>query len=134
MAFPILNAVSILRDTPGNSIRRSSMALGHGFAARSIFLPWGSAMLLGLGIPKPVEALFRAVKWDVLGSYWGFMMVSHLFHKSRMPDLISNRILSRARVEKHAIFALCAITAFLSAFMDNVPYSISDYYIPLVSS
>lgn len=38
-----------------------------------------SAVLLLLGILTPVEALFKAIKWDVLGIYWGFMMVSLIF-------------------------------------------------------
>jgi len=81
----------------------------------------GSAgVLLLLGVVTPGEALFKAVKWDVLGIYWGFMMVSYVFMQSRMPDLIANRILTRVNVEKYVIFALCAFTAFLSAFMENV--------------
>lgn len=79
-----------------------------------------AAILLVLGIVSPGEALFKAVKWDVLGIYWGFMMVSFVFMKSRMPDLIANRILTKVRTEKYVIFALCALTAFLSAFMENV--------------
>jgi Na+/H+ antiporter NhaD/arsenite permease-like protein len=79
-----------------------------------------SAVLLLLGLLKPADAVFEAIKWDVLGIYWGFMMVSHVFMKSRMPELIANRILARVRVEKHALFAICLLTAFLSAFMENV--------------
>lgn len=79
-----------------------------------------AAVLLVAGVLTPADALFKAVKWDVLGIYWGFMMVSFVFMKSRMPDLISNRILARVKMEKYVIFALCALTAFLSAFMENV--------------
>ncbi len=79
-----------------------------------------AAILLAVGVLTPAEALLKAVKWDVLGIYWGFMMVSFVFMKSRMPELISNRILTHIKVEKYVIFALCALTAFLSAFMENV--------------
>lgn len=81
----------------------------------------GAAAVLILTGNLPVaDALFKAVKWDVLGIYWGFMMVSYVFMKSRMPDLIANRILANVRTEKYVIFYLCALTAFLSAFMENV--------------
>ncbi len=80
----------------------------------------GAAILLLTGVLHPSDALFKAVKWDVLGIYWGFMMVSFLFMKSRMPELIANRILMRVKQERYAVFALCALTAFLSAFMENV--------------
>jgi len=79
-----------------------------------------AALLLAFGILTPADALFKAIKWDVLGIYWGFMMVSFVFMKSRMPELIANRMLARVRSEKYVIFALSAFTAFLSAFMENV--------------
>lgn len=37
-----------------------------------------------------------------------------------MPELIANKILAAVRIEKHAILWLCLVTAFLSAFMENV--------------
>jgi Na+/H+ antiporter NhaD/arsenite permease-like protein len=79
-----------------------------------------SALLMILGLLTPAEAFFEAIKWDVMGIYWGFMMVSHVFMLSRMPEWIANRILCRVKTERWAIFSLCAVTAFLSAFMENV--------------
>ena len=79
-----------------------------------------SALLLASGILKIEDAVFNAIKWDVLGIYWGFMMVSFVFMKSRMPDFIAMKLLKLVRVEKYAILSLCALTAFLSAFMENV--------------
>lgn len=79
-----------------------------------------AAVLILTGILAPADALFKAVKWDVLGIYWGFMMVSFVFMQSHMPDLIANRILARVKTEKYIIFYLCLLTAFLSAFMENV--------------
>lgn len=79
-----------------------------------------SALLLASGILKIEDAVFNAIKWDVLGIYWGFMMVSFVFMKSRMPDFIAMKLLKMVRVEKYAILSLCVLTAFLSAFMENV--------------
>lgn len=79
-----------------------------------------AALLLVSGILTPQEAVFKAIKWDVLGIYWGFMMVSFVFMKSRMPELIANRILVMVKTEKWAILSLSAVTALLSAFMENV--------------
>jgi Na+/H+ antiporter NhaD/arsenite permease-like protein len=79
-----------------------------------------AALLLIMGYLTPSDAVFRAVKWDVMGIYWGFMMVSYVFMQSRMPELIANRILRRVKVERNVILALSALTAFLSAFMENV--------------
>ncbi len=76
--------------------------------------------MLVSGILKLEDAIFKAIKWDVLGIYWGFMMVSLVFMKSRMPELIANNILVKVKTEKYAILSLSAVTAFLSAFMENV--------------
>lgn len=79
-----------------------------------------AAVLMLFGYVKPGEALFKAIKWDVLGIYWGFMMVSYVFMKSRMPEVIANFIIERVKVEKYVLLSLCGLTAFLSAFMENV--------------
>lgn len=79
-----------------------------------------SALLLVFGILSFEDAIYKAIKWDVLGIYWGFMMVSFVFMKSKMPELLANKILLKVKKEKYAILSLCAITAFLSAFMENV--------------
>ncbi|MFB3889593.1 MAG: SLC13 family permease [Candidatus Bathyarchaeia archaeon] len=76
--------------------------------------------MIALGIITPQEALFNAIQWDVLGVFWGFMMVSIIFSQSRMPELIANKILTHIKTEKYALISLCALSAFLSAFMANV--------------
>lgn len=79
-----------------------------------------SLVLLLFGFVSIEDALLRAIKWDVLGIYWGFMMLSFVFMKSRMPELLANLILLKVRKERYVILALSSITAFLSAFMENV--------------
>jgi len=80
----------------------------------------GAGMLILLGIVSPQTAIFSAIKWDVLGIYWGFMMVSMIFTESKIPALIASKIVRHAKKEKFAILYLCAITALLSSFMENV--------------
>jgi Na+/H+ antiporter NhaD/arsenite permease-like protein len=48
------------------------------------------------------------------------MMVSFIFSESKMPELIANKILTHIKTEKYALISLCALSAFLSAFMANV--------------
>lgn len=79
-----------------------------------------AGLLILFGIVSPQIALFSAIKWDVLGIYWGFMMVSMIFTDSKIPALIASKIVRHAKKEKYAIVYLCAITAFLSSFMENV--------------
>jgi Na+/H+ antiporter NhaD/arsenite permease-like protein len=76
--------------------------------------------LIIIGVVSWQDTLFQAIQWDVLAVIWGFMMVSFIFSESKMPELIANKILTNIKVEKYALLALCAVAAFLSAFMANV--------------
>ncbi len=78
------------------------------------------AALIILGVVSWQDTLFKAIQWDVLAVIWGFMMVSFIFSESKMPELIANKLLTHIKVEKYALLALCAVAAFLSAFMANV--------------
>jgi len=81
----------------------------------------GAAAVLVLGgALTPAAVIEEAIKWDVMGIYWGFMMVSFVFMKSRMPEHIADLLVDRVTVERNVIVSLCALTAFLSAFMENV--------------
>lgn len=85
------------------------------------YVSLGAAVLLvALGVLTLREAVFDALQWDVLGIYWGFMMVSIAFMDSGVPLLLAERILHRARTERHALLALAAATAGLSAWVENV--------------
>jgi len=79
-----------------------------------------AAVLLLTGALSPAQALNEAIKWDVMGIYWGFMMVSFVFMKSRVPEHIADMLVDCLTVEKNVILALCGLTALLSAFMENV--------------
>jgi Na+/H+ antiporter NhaD/arsenite permease-like protein len=78
------------------------------------------AALLIIGVISWQETIFQAIQWDVLAVIWGFMMVSFIFSESKMPEVIANKILTHIKIEKYALLALCAVAAFLSAFMANV--------------
>ena len=79
-----------------------------------------AGLLILIGIVSPQAALFSMIKWDVLGIYWGFMMVSMIFMESGMPARIASGVINRVKKEKYALLALCIITAVLSSFMENV--------------
>ncbi len=76
--------------------------------------------LIVIGIVSWQDTIFTAIQWDVLAVIWGFMMVSFIFSESKMPELIANKILTHIKTEKYALLAICAVAAFLSAFMANV--------------
>lgn len=76
--------------------------------------------LILLGIVSPQTAFFEMIEWNVMGIYWGFMMISIIFMQSGMPAHIAGGIINRVRKEKYALIALCVLTAVISSFMANV--------------
>lgn len=77
------------------------------------------ALLLPTNVLTPQQAL-DSIKWDVLGIYWGFMMLSIIFAVSGVPGHLARHILRNTKNEGRALLALCAIAAFLSSFLHNV--------------
>jgi|Tabmets5t2r1_1033131.scaffolds.fasta_scaffold03762_2 Na+/H+ antiporter NhaD/arsenite permease-like protein len=77
-----------------------------------------AALLIVLGIVAPDTALQR-IDWDVLAIYWGYGMLAITFRESKLPALVAASVLARVKKEKFALLFLCALAAFLSAFMAN---------------
>jgi len=77
----------------------------------------GILLLSHLASPRNIV---EAVKWDVLGIYWGFMMLSMIFAESGIPKYLAYHLLENTKNMGSALIVLCAITAFLSAFLENV--------------
>lgn len=76
-------------------------------------------VVLPAGIMGPQEVL-GTIRWDVLGIYWGFMMLSMVFADSGVPKRLAKHVIKNTKNEGAALLALCAITALLSSFLENV--------------
>lgn len=77
------------------------------------------ALLLPTNVMTPQQVV-NSIRWDVLGVYWGFMMLSITFAISGVPEHLARHILHRTKNEGKALLAICAMTAFLSSFLENV--------------
>lgn len=82
-----------------------------------------AALLIFLLLPTKAmtpEEVLNSIRWNVLGIYWGFMMLSIVFSESGVPKHLARHVLHHTKNEGVALLALCAITAFLSSFLENV--------------
>ena len=80
-------------------------------------------LLLVLLIPSgnmTTQQVRDSIRWDVLGIYWGFLMLAIVFAKSGVPAHLAKHILHKTKNEGMALLSLCAITALLSSFLENV--------------
>jgi len=79
----------------------------------------GALLLIILGVVGPLEA-FSLINWNVMGIFWGTLVVAELFMVSNMPAYLAELVVERTRSAVWAIIAICALTSFISAFVENV--------------
>jgi Na+/H+ antiporter NhaD/arsenite permease-like protein len=86
---------------------------------RAVVAVCGAVLAVTLGALSPKEAFF-AINWNVMGIFVGMLVVADIFMESRVPAWLAELIVDRAKNIAWAILALCALTSFISAFVENV--------------
>lgn len=61
-----------------------------------------------------------AVNWNVMGIFWGMLYITGIFIYSKVPILLSDKLIEHAKHVGMAILAVCALASFISAFVENV--------------
>ena len=89
----------------------------------------GVVLLLLLGVYQPaadspyttsVWNLLCHINWNVLMILAGAMVVAQFFIQSRVPVLLADLIVKHLKTVGGAALGVCALSSFLSAFIDNV--------------
>ena len=86
---------------------------------RSLIAAVGAVILILTRTLTPKEALF-AINWNVMGIFIGTLVVADTFMESRVPAYIAEIIVNAAKNTGWAILAICLLTGFISAFVENV--------------
>jgi Na+/H+ antiporter NhaD/arsenite permease-like protein len=88
-------------------------------ARRTLVAVCGALLVVIFGTVSPKEA-FLAINWNVMGIFVGTLIVADIFMESRVPAYLAEIIVDRAKNTAWAILLLCALTGFISAFVENV--------------
>lgn len=86
---------------------------------RTIIAVSGAIFLILTGAISGRDAFF-AVNWNVMGIFVGTLIIADLFMESRVPAYIAEIIVDKAKNTAWAILLICALTGFISAFVENV--------------
>ncbi len=86
---------------------------------RTLVALGASAMLLLFKAITLREA-FWSINWNVMGIFVGTLVVADVFMESRVPAYIAEVIVDRVASTRWAILAICLMTGFISAFVENV--------------
>jgi Na+/H+ antiporter NhaD/arsenite permease-like protein len=87
---------------------------------RALVACFGAGALMALGELTPHEALLEHVHWNVIGLFFGTLILAELFMLSRMPAVLAEAFVRRSRSARGAMLWLCALASFLSVFLENV--------------
>jgi Na+/H+ antiporter NhaD/arsenite permease-like protein len=86
---------------------------------RALIAISAAVLLLVTGVLSFPEA-FHSVNWNVMGIFMGTLAVADVFMKSRVPAVIAEIIVDRAKNTAWAILLMCVLAGFISAFVENV--------------
>ncbi len=78
------------------------------------------SLLLILTKTISLKDAFFAINWNVMGIFVGTLIVADIFMESRVPAYIAEIIVDKAKNTAWAILYICALTGFISAFVENV--------------
>ncbi|MCP3660241.1 MAG: hypothetical protein GY830_08025 [Bacteroidetes bacterium] len=64
--------------------------------------------------------MLNGINFNVLGIFLGTMILSELFIYSEVPGFLASKIMKHTRDATSAFLAICALSAFISAFTENI--------------
>ena len=88
--------------------------------ARRSLVAIGAAILSILCGTITMHQAFWAVNWNVIGIFAGTLIIAELFIESRMPAYLAEKIVAHSKNVCWALIFICALTGFISAFVENV--------------
>jgi len=80
----------------------------------------GGVLLVATGVLSWREALFSKISWNVIGLFFGTMILAELFLMSKVPSVIAEWLVDKSKSTRVAMLALCALSGFISMFVENV--------------
>jgi len=87
---------------------------------RALIFVWGaSVILLALRVIAPIDA-WQALNWNVLGIFFGTMILAELFVMSGAPAYMATRMVNASGSATLALLTIAAFAGILSAVIENV--------------
>ncbi len=80
----------------------------------------GGLLLVAAGVLGWRDALFSKISWNVMGLFFGTLILAELFLMSRVPAVMAEWLVDRSRSTRAAMLALCALAGVISMFVENV--------------
>lgn len=79
----------------------------------------GAVFVTAAGALSPREA-FWAINWNVMGIFWGMLVISELFMRSGVPAFLAQWMVDRSSSSRMAVMLLFCLSSGISVFVENV--------------
>ena len=80
----------------------------------------GGALLVATGVMGWKDAFFVKVSWNVMGLFFGTLILAELFLLSRVPAVLAEWLVDKSKSTRVAMLALCTLAGSISMFVENV--------------
>jgi len=80
----------------------------------------GGALLVAAGVLPWRDAVFAKINWNVMGLFFGTLILAELFLMSKVPAVLAEWLVDKAQSTRGAMLALCMLSGLLSMFVENV--------------
>ena len=80
----------------------------------------GGLLLVATGVLGWRDALATKISWNVIGLFFGTLILAELFLMSRVPAVIAEWLVGKSPSSRVAMLALCALAGVISMFVENV--------------
>jgi Na+/H+ antiporter NhaD/arsenite permease-like protein len=80
----------------------------------------GGAVLVLSGAMHWHVAVFEKISWNVMGLFFGTLILAEFFMLSRVPAFLAEWLVDRTSTARTAMLVLCALAGLISAFVENV--------------
>ncbi len=67
-----------------------------------------------------LQQAISSINYNVLGVFWGTMVLSGLFIYSKVPAYFATKLVDRAKTVGGAMLSVCLLAGFISSFVENV--------------
>ena len=89
-------------------------------ARRSWTACLGGLLLVVTGVMGWKDAFFVKISWNVMGLFFGTLILAELFLMSRVPAVLAEWLVDKSKSTRVAMLALCTLAGVISMFVENV--------------
>ncbi len=80
----------------------------------------GGLILIGTGVLHWQDAFFTKISWNVMGLFFGTLILAEMFLVSRVPAVLAEWLVDTSKSARTAMLALCTLAGVISMFVENV--------------